>query len=60
VDTEVEFRLIEEGRGRTRVELEHRGLERYGDAAPMLHAIFDSPEGWAGTLRALSVEAAVP
>lgn len=52
-ETEVEVRFIEEGRERTRVELEHRKLERYGDQTQMMRAIFDSAEGWMGTLELL-------
>jgi len=51
--TEVEVRFIEEGPGRTRVELEHRKLELFADKAQMMRAIFDSDEGWLGTLQAL-------
>ena len=36
--------------GRTRVELEHRGLEAYGDRAQEMRDTFGSPEGWAGLL----------
>jgi uncharacterized protein YndB with AHSA1/START domain len=56
-ETEVEVRFVAESAERTRVELEHRRLERYADQATMMQAIFDSPEGWAGTLQALAREA---
>jgi uncharacterized protein YndB with AHSA1/START domain len=56
-ETEVELRFVAETAERTRVELEHRGLERYGDQAATMRAIFDSPEGWAGSLQALAREA---
>lgn len=47
IKTEVEVRFIAEGKTRTRVELEHRGLlEAYGDGAEQIHATFDSPGGW--------------
>jgi uncharacterized protein YndB with AHSA1/START domain len=48
--TEVEIKFIEEGKERTRVELEHRKLERYGDKAEMMRAIFDSADAWMATL----------
>ena len=48
--TEVEVRFIKEGSG-TRVELEHRNLDRYGTAAETVRASLDSPDGWAGGLR---------
>ena len=47
--TEVEVNFIPEGAG-TRVELEHRHLERMGDAAEGARAAFDSPGGWSGLL----------
>lgn len=49
--TEVDVRFIPEASGRTRVELEHRALERYGDKAAQMRSIFDSPGGWAGLLE---------
>ena len=48
--TEIEIRFIAEGDERTRVELEHRGLEAYGDDAEQLRAIFESPSGWSEIL----------
>jgi uncharacterized protein YndB with AHSA1/START domain len=50
-ETEVEVLFVAEAADRTRVELEHRKLERYGDQAQMMSAIFDSTEGWTGTLE---------
>ena len=41
--TEVEVRFLPEGEG-TRVELEHRGWERYGDEGADRHASYNS--GW--------------
>jgi len=52
--TEVEVRFIAESDERTRVELEHRKLERYADKAEMMRAIFDSPEAWIRTLQAMA------
>ena len=49
-ETEVEVRFIADGSG-TRVELEHRNLERFGDKADEVRAAFDSPEGWNGGLQ---------
>lgn len=34
----------------TEVTLEHRKLENYGEAAPQIVGVFDSPGGWAGAL----------
>jgi uncharacterized protein YndB with AHSA1/START domain len=49
--TEVEITFIAEGAALTRVELEHRYLERAGDTAAALRAGIDSPDGWAGLLK---------
>lgn len=48
--TEVEVGFVEEAPGRTRVELQHRHLERYGDHAESIRATFESPGGWGGIL----------
>ena len=50
LNTEVEVRFIAETTKRTRVELEHRCLERYGDQAEKMRALFDKPDAWAATL----------
>lgn len=49
--TEVEVRFIAEAPDTTRVELEHRHLERYGARADTMRATFDSERGWGGILR---------
>ena len=49
--TEVEVRFIAEAPERTRLVLEHRLLERYGDQAATMRGIFDSENGWAGILQ---------
>lgn len=54
VDTELEVRFVPDGPGRTVVELEHRGLEYYGEAAPQMFAVFDSPDGWSGLLERMA------
>ena len=48
--TEVEVRFTPEGAG-TRVELEHRLLERYGAAESEIRGKLGSPAGWAGLLE---------
>lgn len=48
--TEVEVRFVADGPGATRVELEHRNLERYGEAAEAVRTAFDAPSGWQGVL----------
>ena len=49
VVTEVEVRFVVEDERSTRVELEHRHLERFGDKAEEMRAIFESAGGW-GTI----------
>lgn len=49
-ETEVEVTFTEEPGDRTRLELRHRNLQRYGDATEQMWAIFDDPKGWEGTL----------
>ena len=49
--TEVEVRFIPVGVNTTRVELEHRNLERFGDRADGFRQQIDSPEGWGGLLQ---------
>lgn len=49
--TEVEVRFIADGANATRVELEHRNLDRYGERADAYRAIIDSPNGWGGLLQ---------
>jgi uncharacterized protein YndB with AHSA1/START domain len=55
--TEVEVRFIADGTGATRVELEHRNLERFGARADALRGQIDSAGGW-GSLLELFAEAA--
>jgi len=44
--SEVEVRFTPEPGGRTRVDLEHRYLERHGLDADAIKNAIDSPEGW--------------
>lgn len=44
--SEVEITFIPEGPSATRVNLEHRGLERHGEGYEQLRAIFDGPGAW--------------
>jgi uncharacterized protein YndB with AHSA1/START domain len=43
--TEVEVRFTAAGNG-TRVDLEHRGWERLGEAAERIHPLYSSENGW--------------
>lgn len=55
-ETEVELRFVAEGAS-TRVELEHRHLERFGDGAADMRTTFDGPDGWAGLLERFAASA---
>jgi uncharacterized protein YndB with AHSA1/START domain len=52
--TELEVRFLPDGDGMTRVELEHRCLERFGDNAAAIRDALDSPDGWNGLLAAFA------
>lgn len=49
--TEVEVTFTEKSATRTRVDLEHRHLDRMGPAADQVRRVFESPDGWPGLLR---------
>lgn len=55
--TEVEVRFTPEGNG-TRVDLEHRDLERMGDKADAMRETVSGPGGWPGLLQLFAEEAA--
>jgi len=50
--SEVEVRFSPEGEDRTRVELEHRNIERHGEGWQGLRDALGSDNGWPGCLRA--------
>jgi uncharacterized protein YndB with AHSA1/START domain len=52
--SEVEVRFTAEGPETTRVVLEHRKLERYGDKAEAMRAMFESEGAWIATLTAMA------
>jgi uncharacterized protein YndB with AHSA1/START domain len=56
--TEAEVRFVAERENRTRVELEHRGLDAYGARRDEMRGIFDSDKGWKGLLDAFAARAA--
>jgi uncharacterized protein YndB with AHSA1/START domain len=56
--TEIEVRFIAEGDAATRVELEHRRLDRYGLRRDEMRRVFDTEGDW-GRLLAMFAAAAV-
>jgi hypothetical protein len=51
-------RFIAEGASRTRVELEHRRLDRYGERRDEMRTIFDKTGDWGQLLAAFAQSAA--
>jgi uncharacterized protein YndB with AHSA1/START domain len=49
--SELEVRFVAEGANRTRVELDHRHLERHGEGWQQLHESVSGDGGWPGCLR---------
>ena len=49
--TEVEVRFFADGAAATRVELEHRNLERFGEGVEAMRQAIDSADGWTGILQ---------
>jgi uncharacterized protein YndB with AHSA1/START domain len=49
--SEVEVQFVAEGEGRTRVELEHRNLDRHGDGWEQTYESVAGEGGWPGCLR---------
>jgi uncharacterized protein YndB with AHSA1/START domain len=56
--SEYEARFIPEADNRTRVEFEHRNIERHGDDAQKIYDTVNSEGGWTGLLKLFAEEAA--
>jgi uncharacterized protein YndB with AHSA1/START domain len=56
--TEVEVIFTPIGAAKTRVELEHRNLDRFGELKETILNAFNSPDGWNGLLQRFGKEAA--
>jgi uncharacterized protein YndB with AHSA1/START domain len=56
--SEVEVHFIAESDSRTRVEVEHRHLDRHGDGWEGMHGAVSSPGGWPKTLAAYAASMA--
>jgi len=52
--TEIEIRFIVESESRTRVELEHRRLDRYGERRDHMRRVFDTEGDWGRLLEAFA------
>ena len=48
------MRFIAEGKEGTRIELEHRHLDRFGARRDEMRGIFDSEGGWSGLLASFA------
>ena len=58
--SEIEVRFVEQGPSQTRVELEHRHLDRHGDGFEAMRDAVGSPDGWAVGLRRFAERVARP
>lgn len=56
--TEVEITFTALGASETRVDIEHRKLERLGDKAAHIREMFDSEGGWNGVLKSFAATVA--
>jgi uncharacterized protein YndB with AHSA1/START domain len=56
--TELEIRFVPDGKG-TRVELQHRKLDRYGERREQMRRIFETEGDWGRLLASFAAAAAV-
>jgi uncharacterized protein YndB with AHSA1/START domain len=54
--TEVEVRFTATGDGETRIDFEHRGLERFGDGEGALRTITGMDSGWGAILEGFKAQ----
>lgn len=55
--TEIDLRFVAEGENATRVELEHRKLDRYGPRRDEMRRIFDTEGDWGRLLQMFAARA---
>jgi len=60
LQTEIEVRFVAVDAATTRVELEHRGMEAFGEAAETMRGVLDGPNGWQGLLERWASATAAP
>jgi uncharacterized protein YndB with AHSA1/START domain len=58
LNTEIEVRFIAVGKDATRVELEHRRLDRYGEHREKMRRVFDTEGDWGKLLEMFAKAAA--
>ena len=57
IATEVEVTFAALAGNKTRVVMEHRLFEKYGEEGAKIRAAVDSPDGWAGLLKMFAATA---
>ena len=55
--TTVDVRFTEDAPGRTRVALQHRDLDSFGEHAEQMKNVFEAPDAWTGTLAGYTAAA---
>jgi uncharacterized protein YndB with AHSA1/START domain len=58
LNTEIEVRFIADGKDATRVELEHRRLDRYGEHRDKMRRVFETEGDWGKLLEMFAKAAA--
>jgi hypothetical protein len=60
LNTEIEVRFIADGKEHTRVELEHRHLDRFGARREQMRRVFDQEGDWGKLLAMFARVAEAP